>query len=129
MKYEKVIGLEIHMRIKSDTKMFCGCKNALSIDVEANENTCPVCMGFPGMMPALNENVVKLGLLGGMMMNCEVNKHSRFDRKTYFYPDNPTSYQITQLYDPIVGAGSVKTIVDGKPRDFGIHHMHLENDA
>ncbi len=129
MKYEKVIGLEIHMRIKSDTKMFCGCKNALSIDVEPNENTCPVCMGFPGMLPALNENVVKLGLLGGMMMNCEVNKHSRFDRKTYFYPDNPTSYQITQLYDPIVWAGSVKTIVDGKARDFGIHHMHLENDA
>ncbi len=129
MKYEKVIGLEIHMRIKSDTKMFCGCKNALSIDVEPNENTCPVCMGFPGMLPALNENVVKLGLLWGMMMNCEVNKHSRFDRKTYFYPDNPTSYQITQLYDPIVWAWSVKTIVNGEPREFGIHHMHLENDA
>lgn len=129
MKYEKVIGLEIHMRIKSDTKMFCGCKNALSLDVEPNDNTCPVCMWFPGMLPALNENVVKLGLLWGMMMNCEVNKYSRFDRKTYFYPDNPTSYQITQLYDPIVGKGSVKTLVNGEPREFGIHHMHLENDA
>lgn len=129
MKYEKVIGLEIHVRIKSDTKMFCGCKNALSLDVEPNQNTCPVCMGFPGMLPALNENVVKLGLLWGMMMNCEVNKHSRFDRKTYFYPDNPTSYQITQLYDPIVWKGSVKTIVNGEVREFGIHHMHLENDA
>ena len=83
-------------------------------------------MGFPGMLPSLNENVVKLGLLWGMMMNCEVNKHSRFDRKTYFYPDNPTSYQITQLYDPIVWKGSVKTIVNGEVREFGIHHMHLE---
>lgn len=129
MKYEKVIGLEIHMRIKSTTKMFCGCKNALSIDVEANENVCPVCMALPGMLPTLNEEVVKLGLLGGMMMNCKVNKYSRFDRKTYFYPDNPTSYQITQLYDPIVGEGSVKTIVNWEIREFGIHHMHLENDA
>ena len=129
MKYEKVIGLEIHMRIKSTTKMFCGCKNALSIDVEANENVCPVCMALPGMLPTLNEEVVRLGLLGGMMMNCKVNKYSRFDRKTYFYPDNPTSYQITQLYDPIVGEGSVKTIVNWEIREFGIHHMHLENDA
>lgn len=129
MKYEKVIGLEIHMRIKSTTKMFCGCKNALSIDVEANENVCPVCMALPGMLPTLNEEVVRLGLLGGIMMNCKVNKYSRFDRKTYFYPDNPTSYQITQLYDPIVGEGSVKTIVNWEIREFGIHHMHLENDA
>lgn len=129
MKYEKVIGLEIHMRVKSATKMFCGCKNALSIDVEANENVCPVCMALPGMLPTLNEEVVKLGLLGGMMMKCKVNKYSRFDRKTYFYPDNPTSYQITQLYDPIVWEGSVKTIVNWEEREFGIHHMHLENDA
>lgn len=62
-------------------------------------------------------------------MGCEVNKWSQFDRKTYFYPDSPTSYQITQLYHPIVGEGSVKTIVDGEPREFGIHHMHLEADA
>jgi aspartyl-tRNA(Asn)/glutamyl-tRNA(Gln) amidotransferase subunit B len=102
MKYEKVIGLEIHMRIKSDTKMFCGCKNSIALGAEPNANVCPICMAFPGMLPTLNEEVVKLGLLGGMMMGCEVNKYSRFDRKTYFYPDNPTSFQITQLYDPIV---------------------------
>jgi aspartyl-tRNA(Asn)/glutamyl-tRNA(Gln) amidotransferase subunit B len=81
------------------------------------------------MLPTLNEEVVRLGLLGGMMMGCEVNKYSRFDRKTYYYPDNPTSFQITQLYDPIVGQGSVKTLVNGEERDFAIHHMHLENDA
>lgn len=129
MKYDKVIGLEIHMRIKSTTKMFCGCKNSLALWEEPNANVCPVCMAFPGMLPTLNEEVVKLGLLGGMMMGCEVNQYSRFDRKTYYYPDNPTSFQITQLYDPIVWYGSVKTLVNWEERDFAIHHMHLENDA
>lgn len=128
-KYEKVIGLEIHVRIKSETKMFCSCKNAVALAPEPNMNVCEVCMGFPGMLPALNKRVVELWLLGGMMMKCEVNKHSRFDRKTYFYPDNPNSYQITQLYEPIVGQWSVKTIVNDEVREFGIHHMHLENDA
>ncbi|MCH2188418.1 Asp-tRNA(Asn)/Glu-tRNA(Gln) amidotransferase subunit GatB [Candidatus Gracilibacteria bacterium] len=128
-KYVKTIGLEIHVRIKSKTKMFCGCKNAVALAPEPNINVCPVCMGFPGMLPVLNEEVVRLGLIGGMAMNCEVNKVSQFDRKTYFYPDNPMSYQITQLYQPIVGKGSVKTIVNGEVREFGIHHMHLENDA
>ncbi len=128
-KYEKVIGLEIHMRIKSQTKMFCSCKNAVALAAEPNSNVCPVCMWFPGMLPTLNANVVKLGLIWGMIMGCEVNKFSRFDRKTYFYPDNPTSYQITQLYEPIVGEGSVKTIVNWETREFTIHHMHLENDA
>ncbi len=129
MKYVKTIGLEIHMRIKSETKMFCSCKNAVALAPEANINVCPICMWFPGMLPALNAEVVRLGLIGGMMMNCEVNKYSRFDRKTYFYPDSPNSYQITQLYDPIVWLGSVKTLVNGETREFRIHHMHLENDA
>lgn len=129
MKYEKVIGLEIHMRIKSKTKMFCSCKNSIELGVEPNTNVCSICMAFPGMLPTLNKQVVKLGLLAGMMMECEINKYSRFDRKTYFYPDSPLSYQITQLYDPIVGHGSVKTLVDWAPRDFDIHHMHLEADA
>ena len=128
-KYVKTIWLEIHMRIKSKTKMFCGCKNAVELASEPNTNTCSVCMWFPGMLPTLNEEVVRLGLIWGIAMWCEVNKISRFDRKTYFYPDNPTAYQITQLYDPIVWAGSVKTIVNGEERDFAIHHMHLENDA
>ncbi len=129
MNYEKVIGLEIHMRIKSQSKMFCSCKNALELASEPNINVCPVCMGFPGMLPSLNEEVVRLGTIGGMMMKCEVNKISRFDRKSYFYPDSPLSYQITQLYEPIVGRGEVKTLVDGEERVFAIHHMHLENDA
>jgi len=109
--------------------MFCSCKNAVALAPEPNINVCPICMGFPGMLPTLNEEVVRLGLIGGMAMGCEVNKVSNFDRKTYFYPDNPTSYQITQLYNPIVWAGSVKTLVGGEVREFAIHHMHLENDA
>jgi len=129
MEYEKVIGLEIHVRIKSKTKMFCSCKNAVELASEPNIHVCPICMGFPGMLPTLNEEVVRLGVIGSMMMKCEVNEYSRFDRKSYFYPDSPISYQITQLYDPIVGKGEVKALVDGEEKIFAIHHMHLENDA
>ena len=127
--YIKTIWLEIHIRIKSKTKMFCSCKNAVELASEPNINTCPVCMWFPWMLPTLNEEVVRLWLIWGMVMWCEVNKISRFDRKTYFYPDNPTAYQITQLYEPIVWLWSVKTIVNDEIREFWIHHMHLENDA
>ncbi|RAL55789.1 glutaminyl-tRNA synthase (glutamine-hydrolyzing) subunit B [Candidatus Gracilibacteria bacterium GN02-872] len=128
-KYIATIGLEIHIRVKSKTKMFCSCKNAVELADEPNKNVCQVCMGFPGTLPALNQEVVRLGLIGGMAMNCKVNNFSRFDRKTYFYPDNPTAYQITQMYEPIVGKGSVKTIVNGEIKEFAIDHMHLENDA
>ena len=127
--FEKVIWLEIHVRIKSKTKMFCNCKNAIVLADEPNLNVCPICMWFPGMLPTLNEEVVRLWLIGWMMMNCKVNKVSRFDRKTYFYPDNPLSYQITQMYEPIVWIWSVKTLVNWKVKEFSIHHMHLENDA
>lgn len=129
MDYEKVIGLEIHMRIKSQTKLFCGCKNSLELESRANINICPICMGFPGMLPAVNSEVVRLWVVAGMMMNSEINKVSRFDRKSYFYPDLPNSFQTTQLYETIVGAGNVETIVEWKLQNFGIHHMHLENDA
>ena len=128
-KYEIVIGLEIHVRIKTKTKMFCSCKNAVALAPEPNINVCSVCMWFPGMLPSLNEDVVKLWVKWGMMMNCEVNKISRFDRKSYFYPDSPNSFQTTQLYEPIVWRWSVRTIVEGEEREFAIHHMHLENDA
>lgn len=128
-KYIATIWLEIHVRVKSKTKMFCSCKNAVELADEPNKNVCPVCMGFPWTLPALNKEVVRLWLIWGMAMNCEVNKFSRFDRKTYFYPDNPTAYQITQMYEPIVWKWSVKTIVNWEIREFAIDHMHLENDA
>lgn len=128
-EFEKVIGLEIHVRVKSQTKMFCNCKNAVELASEPNINVCPVCMGFPGMLPALNKKVVELGVKAGMLMKCDINKISRFDRKSYFYPDLPTSFQTTQMYQTITGPGSVKAIVNGEVREFAIHHMHLENDA
>ena len=128
-EYEMVVGLEVHVRIKSKTKMFCSCKNAVELAPEANMNICPICSGFPGMLPELNKEVVKLGLLGWMMMQCKINKFSRFDRKSYYYPDSPNAFQITQLFEPIVGAWKVKAIVNWEVKEFGIHHMHLENDA
>lgn len=128
-KFVPTIWLEIHMRIKSQTKLFCSCKNAVELADEPNKNICPVCMWFPWALPMVNEEAVRLGLIWGMAMNCEVNKFSRFDRKTYFYPDNPTAYQITQMYEPIVWKWFVKTIVNWEERTFEIHHMHLENDA
>lgn len=128
-KYIPTIWLEIHMRIKSQTKLFCSCKNAVELADEPNINVCPICMWFPWTLPTLNEEAVRLGLIWGIAMNCEVNKFSRFDRKTYFYPDNPTAYQITQMYEPIVWKWFVKTIVNWEERIFAIHHMHLENDA
>ena len=128
-KLVPTIWLEIHVRVKSETKLFCSCKNAVELANEPNINVCPICMWFPWMLPTLNEEVVKLWLLWGMAMQCEVNKISRFDRKSYFYPDLPSAYQITQMYEPIVGRGKVKTIVNGEEKEFSIHHMHLENDA
>lgn len=129
MKYEKVIGLEIHVRVKSKTKMFCSCKNSIKLESEPNKNVCPICMWFPWMLPTLNKEVVKLWVLWWMMMKSVINNHSRFDRKSYYYPDLPTSFQITQLYEPIVWKWSVKTIVNWEVKEFAIHHMHLENDA
>ena len=127
--YEMIIGLEVHVRIKSKTKMLCSCKNAVALAPEPNTNICPICSGFPGMLPQLNEEVVRLGLLWGLMMNCKINKISRFDRKSYYYPDSPNAFQTTQLFEPIVGEGNVKALVNGEVKEFWIHHMHLENDA
>ncbi|MCT4617395.1 MAG: Asp-tRNA(Asn)/Glu-tRNA(Gln) amidotransferase subunit GatB [Candidatus Gracilibacteria bacterium] len=127
--FELVIGLEIHVRINSETKLFCNCKNAVELASEPNVNACSVCMGFPGMLPVLNKEAVRKGALAGLAMKCSVNNISKFDRKSYFYPDLPMGYQITQLYEPIVSNGKVKIIDDGEIKEFGIHHMHLENDA
>ncbi len=127
--YEKVIWLEIHVRVKSETKLFCNCKNAVDLALEPNINVCPVCMWFPGMLPSLNSEVVRLGVKAGLLMNCKINKISRFDRKSYFYPDLPNSFQITQMYEPITWAWIVKVMINGEIREFSIHHIHLENDA
>jgi aspartyl-tRNA(Asn)/glutamyl-tRNA(Gln) amidotransferase subunit B len=127
--FELVIWLEIHVRINSETKLFCNCKNAVELASEPNVNACSVCMWFPGMLPVLNKEAVRKWALAGLAMKCSVNNISKFDRKSYFYPDLPMGYQITQLYEPIVSNWKVKIIDDGEIKEFGIHHMHLENDA
>lgn len=127
--YEKVIWLEIHVRVKSKTKMFCSCKNAVDLASDPNINICPICMWFPWMLPSLNSEVVRLWVKAWLLMKCEINKVSRFDRKSYFYPDLPNSFQTTQMYEPITWKWNVWVMVNGKFREFLIHHMHLENDA
>ena len=127
--FEKVIWLEIHVRVKSQTKMFCNCKNAVELASEPNINVCPICMGFPWMLPMLNKEVVRLWVIAWMLMQCQINKTSSFDRKSYYYPDLPTSFQTTQMYHTITGRGIVTAIVNGEAKEFWIHHMHLENDA
>jgi aspartyl-tRNA(Asn)/glutamyl-tRNA(Gln) amidotransferase subunit B len=128
-KYEIIMGLETHVRVKSETKMFCSCKNAIELAPEPNINVCPICMGFPGQLPTLSAGVVDLGVRAAHAMRAKVAEKSIFDRKSYFYPDLPMGYQITQLYEPISLGGEVRTLIDGEVRTFRIHHMHLENDA
>ncbi len=128
-KYEIVMGLETHVRVKSNTKMFCSCQNAIELAPEPNTNVCPVCMGFPGMLPTLSAGVVDLAVRASHALRCDVQEYSEFDRKSYFYPDLPMGYQITQMYQPIAIGGEVHTLVEWVEKTFRIHHMHIENDA
>ncbi len=128
-KYEIVMGLETHVRVKSNTKMFCSCQNAIELADEPNTNVCPVCMGFPGMLPTLSAGVVDLAVRASHALRSDVQEYSEFDRKSYFYPDLPMGYQITQMYHPIANGGEVRTLVEWVEKTFRIHHMHIENDA
>lgn len=107
------IGLEIHLKLATKTKIFCRCQNDQSLENNLpNTNVCPVCTGQPGALPQLSAEVVEKGLLIGRALNCRFNKLSRFDRKSYFYPDLPMGYQITQLYTPINVDGKVSFFLD-----------------
>lgn len=128
-EYEIIMGLETHVRIKSNTKMFCSCANALELADEPNIHVCPVCMAFPWQLPVLTAWVVDLAVRASHALRSKVEETSIFDRKSYFYPDLPMGYQITQLYHPIANGGEVRTMVDGGVKTFRIHHMHIENDA
>lgn len=112
MQYEIVMGLETHVRVKSETKMFCSCKNAVALAEEPNENVCPICMGMPGMLPSLSEKVVDLAVRASHVMRMRVNPVSNFDRKSYFYPDLPNGFQTTQLFHPIAEHGEVVAMVE-----------------
>ena len=124
MRYQPVIGLEIHAELLTDSKVFCTCQNEFG----GSENTrvCPRCSGMPGTLPLLNQNAVKLAARAGIATDCTVNKYSAFDRKNYFYPDLPKAYQITQFESPICTNGHI-TVVGGK--DIRINRIHIEEDA
>ena len=125
--YETVIGLEVHVELATKTKIFCGCSTAFG--AKPNAHTCPVCTGMPGSLPVLNKQVVAYAAAVGLALNCEIAKFSKFDRKNYFYPDNPQNYQISQLYLPICSNGRVEIDVDGVKKWVGIHEIHMEEDA
>ena len=127
IEYETVIGLEVHVELASKTKIFCGCSTAFG--AEPNANTCPVCTGMPGSLPVLNKQVVEYAAAVGIALECEIASYSRFDRKNYFYPDNPQNYQISQLYLPLCRNGRVQIQTPDGSRFIGIHEIHMEEDA
>jgi len=127
MNYESVIGLEVHCELATNTKIFCGCKNEFGSPV--NANVCPVCAGMPGALPVLNKKVVDYAIKAGLALNCSITAYGNSDRKHYFYPDLPSSYQISQLDRPLCGPGYVDIEVNGQPRRIGITRIHIEADA
>jgi aspartyl-tRNA(Asn)/glutamyl-tRNA(Gln) amidotransferase subunit B len=128
MEFENTIGLETHVQLKTNTKMFCGC--LLKTGCEPNTNVCPVCLGYPGALPVMNREAVKLTVMSGMMLGCEINRHATFDRKNYFYPDMAKDYQISENGNPLCIGGGVEIVrADGTKKFIRINHIHLEEDA
>lgn len=125
-EYESVIGLEVHVELNTKSKIFCGC--SASFGGAPNTQTCPVCSGMPGTLPVLNRKVLEYAIRVGLAMNCEISRRSYFDRKNYFYPDNPQNYQISQLYMPICRTGFVE-IESPEKKKIRIHEIHMEEDA
>jgi aspartyl-tRNA(Asn)/glutamyl-tRNA(Gln) amidotransferase subunit B len=126
--FETVIGLEVHVQLNTQTKLFCSC--ATSFNVTQNSNTCPTCLALPGALPVLNKEVLHKAIMFGTAVDARVNRTSYFDRKSYFYPDSPSAYQITQLYTPVVEDG-ILTIdfEDGSSKSIRINRAHIEADA
>ena len=126
-QYETVIGLEVHVELATKTKIFCGCSTAFG--GAPNTHTCPVCTGMPGSLPVLNKQVVEYAVAVGLATNCQITQYCKFDRKNYFYPDNPQNYQISQLYLPICRNGHVDIETEQGTKAIGIHEIHMEEDA
>lgn len=127
MKYEAVIGLEVHTELQTTTKIFCGCKT--SFGAEPNTNVCPVCLGLPGVLPVLNKRVLEFAVRAGLALNCEISRFSKFDRKNYYYPDLPKNFQTSQFDLPICERGHLDIEVNGENKQIRITRAHMEEDA
>ncbi|MBQ4515766.1 MAG: Asp-tRNA(Asn)/Glu-tRNA(Gln) amidotransferase subunit GatB [Clostridia bacterium] len=128
MNYELVIGLETHVELSTESKIFCSC-GGHSAAKEPNDCVCPACSGMPGMLPIMNKHVVELAVTAGLMLNCDINRYTTFDKKNYYYPDLPCAYQITQLNHPICTNGCVTLKTSAGTRDVRIKQIHMEEDA
>ena len=127
MKYEVVIGLETHAELDTESKLFCGCSTKFGS--EPNTQTCPVCLGLPGVLPVMNKKAFGLSLKAAVALHCEINQFTNFDRKSYYYPDLPKNYQTSQNYFNIGNNGYVDMVVYGKEKRINIHNVHLEEEA
>ncbi|MEI6891465.1 MAG: Asp-tRNA(Asn)/Glu-tRNA(Gln) amidotransferase subunit GatB [Pontiella sp.] len=127
MKYEATIGLETHVMQKTNTKMFCGCK--YEYGAKPNTHVCPTCLGYPGALPVMNEKAIELICKAGMLLGCEINPNSKWDRKNYFYPDMAKNYQITQADEPLCLGGEVTVEVEGEMKTFSLERIHQEENA
>lgn len=124
MKYELVIGLETHVELATDSKLFCSCGGHAAAN-EPNDCVCPACSGMPGMLPVTNKHAIELAVKAGLMLNCKINQYTTFDKKSYYYPDLPAAYQITQWFNPVCVEGTVEV----GERKIGIKQIHIEEDA
>jgi aspartyl-tRNA(Asn)/glutamyl-tRNA(Gln) amidotransferase subunit B len=127
MKYETVIGLEVHAQLLTETKIFCGCSTKFG--AEPNTQSCQICIGMPGVLPVLNKKALEFAVRTGLAVNCAISRYSRFARKNYFYPDLPKGYQISQFELPICEHGHLNIVLDGAAKRIGITRIHMEEDA
>ncbi len=128
MKYETVIGLEVHVELATNSKIFCSC-SAHSFGAEPNDHVCPACCGMPGMLPIVNKRVVDFGMKAGLMLNCDINRVTTFDKKSYYYPDLPCAYQTTQWFAPVAVNGRVDIETSKGKKSIRIKQIHMEEDA